>query len=80
MADVGRRVDVATQLATGGEVTSDIDLLRHKGPVLGRVTSPATVRRTLDDPGTLRFELVNLAGRDAGRPPRTAHPGAHDLV
>ena len=37
-------VDVATQLATGSEVISDIDLLRHQKPVLDRVTSAPTVR------------------------------------
>ena len=41
-------VDVATVLAAGGEAIGDIDTLRHQ-PVWGRVASPATVWRTLDE-------------------------------
>jgi hypothetical protein len=41
-------VDVATVLAAGGEAIGDIDTLRHQ-PVWGRVASPATVWRALDE-------------------------------
>ena len=41
-------VDVATVLAAGGEAIGDIDTLRHQ-PLWGRVASPPTVWRTLDD-------------------------------
>jgi len=41
-------VDVATMLAAGGEAIGDIDTLRHQ-PVWGRVASPATVWRALDE-------------------------------
>ena len=48
-------VDVATVLAAGGEAIGDIDTLRHQ-PLWGRVASPATVWRTLDEttPAALR--------------------------
>jgi hypothetical protein len=42
-------VDVATVLVAGGEAIADIDTLRHQAPLLGRVASPATVWRTLDE-------------------------------
>ena len=42
-------VDVATVLAAGGEAIGDIDTLRHQSTLWGRVASPATVWRTLDE-------------------------------
>ena len=42
-------VDVAVMIADGGEAIADIDVLRHQSPVLGRVASPATVWRALDE-------------------------------
>ncbi len=49
-------VDVATIIAAGGEAIADIDVLRHQDAVLGRVASPPTVWRTLDEvtPGRLK--------------------------
>ena len=41
-------VDMATVLAAGGEAIGDIDTLRHQ-PLWGRVASPPTVWRTLDE-------------------------------
>lgn len=41
-------VDMATVLAAGGEAIGDIDTLRHS-PLWGRVASPPTVWRTLDE-------------------------------
>ena len=41
-------VDVATVLAAGGEAIGDIDTLRHQ-PLWGRVASPPTVWRVLDE-------------------------------
>jgi hypothetical protein len=42
-------IDVAVMIADGGEAIADIDVLRHQAPVLGRVASPATVWRALDE-------------------------------
>jgi hypothetical protein len=49
-------VDVAVMLADGGEAIADIDVLRHQSGVLGKVASPPTVWRTLDEvtPGRLK--------------------------
>jgi hypothetical protein len=42
-------VDVAVMLVAGGEAIADIDTLRHQSRLLGRVASPPTVWRTLDE-------------------------------
>jgi hypothetical protein len=42
-------VDVAVLIVGGGEAIADIDVLRHQAEVLGRVASPPTVWRALDE-------------------------------
>lgn len=54
-------VDVAVMLADGGEAIADIDVLRHQGGVLGRVASPPTVWRTLDEVTGSRLKKIQAA-------------------
>ncbi len=53
--------DVAVMLADGGEAIADIDVLRHQSGVLGRVASPPTVWRTLDEVTPGRLKKVQIA-------------------
>lgn len=48
--------DVAVMLADGGGAIADIEVLRHQSQVLGKVASPPTVWRTMDEvtPGRLK--------------------------
>ena len=59
-------VDVATVLAAGGEAIGDIDTLRHS-PLWGRVASPATVWRTLDEVSPAALRRVGRARARARR-------------
>lgn len=54
-------LDVAVMIADGGEAIADIDVLRHQAPVLGRVASPATVWRTLDEISSGRVKKIATA-------------------
>nr|WP_218855546.1 IS1380 family transposase [Nocardioides daedukensis] len=60
-------VDVAIMLADGGEAIADIDVLRHQAPVLGRVASPPTVWRTLDEVTGGRLKKIATARARARR-------------
>lgn len=60
-------VDVAVMLADGGEAIADIDVLRHQAPVLGRVASPPTVWRTLDEVTAGRLKKIATARARARR-------------
>lgn len=60
-------VDVAIMLADGGEAIADIDVLRHQAPVLGRVASPPTVWRTLDEVTAGRLKKIATARARARR-------------
>ena len=63
-------VDVATMLTAGGEAISDIDTLRHQGPLLGPVASAPTVWRSLHEasPAALgRVEQARAKHHQAGR-------------
>ena len=53
--------DVAVMLADGGEAIADIDVLRHQCGVLGRVASPPTVWRTLDEVTGARLKKIQAA-------------------
>lgn len=59
-------VDVATVLAAGGEAIGDIDTLRHQ-PLWGRVASPPTVWRTLDDINPVALKRIAKARARARR-------------
>ena len=53
--------DVAVMLADGGEAIADIDVLRHQSGVLGRVASPPTVWRALDEVTASRLKRIQVA-------------------
>jgi hypothetical protein len=53
--------DVAVMIADGGEAIADIDVLRHQDEVLGRVASPATVWRMLDELNPGRMKKIATA-------------------
>ncbi len=60
--DRGRvMTDVALMLADGGEAIADIDVLRHQSGILGRVASPPTVWRTLDEVTPARLKKIQTA-------------------
>jgi Transposase DDE domain group 1 len=54
-------VDVATMLTAGGEAISDIDTLRHQGPLLGPVASAPTVWRSLSEASPAALARVEKA-------------------
>jgi hypothetical protein len=53
--------DVAVMLADGGDAIVDTDVLRHQAPLLGRVASAPTVRRTLAGLSSARLAAVDKA-------------------
>jgi hypothetical protein len=53
--------DVAVMIADGGEAIADIDVLRHQDDVLGRVASPATVWRMLNELSPGRMKKISTA-------------------
>lgn len=60
-------VDVAVMLADGGEAIADIDVLRHQSQVLGKVASPPTVWRALDEVTPARLKKIAAARARVGR-------------
>ena len=54
-------VDVAVMIADGGEAIADIDVLRHQSDALGKVASPPTVWRTLDEVTGARLKKIHLS-------------------
>lgn len=53
--------DVAVMLTDGGEAIADIDVLRHQSGALGRVASPPTVWRALDEVTPARLKRIQTA-------------------
>ncbi len=59
--------DVAVMLADGGEAIADINVLRHQSSVLGRVASPPTVWRALNEVTPARLKKIQTARARARR-------------
>jgi hypothetical protein len=54
-------------LADGGEAIADINVLRHQSSVLGRVASPPTVWRALNEVTSARLKKIQTARARARR-------------
>ncbi|MFC4110923.1 IS1380 family transposase [Micromonospora zhanjiangensis] len=53
--------DLAVMIADGGEAIADIDVVRHQADVFGRVASPATCWRALDEVDDVRVRRIARA-------------------
>ena len=54
-------VDLAVMIADGGEAIADVDVLRHQDEVFGRVASPATCWRALDEVNDVQLRRISRA-------------------
>ncbi|GAB3808075.1 IS1380-like element ISMsm3 family transposase [Micromonospora zhanjiangensis] len=53
--------DLAVMIADGGEAIADIDVVRHQADVFGRIASPATCWRALDEVDQVRARRIARA-------------------
>ncbi|WP_319462494.1 IS1380 family transposase [Micromonospora sp. RTP1Z1] len=54
-------IDLAVMIADGGEAIADIDVVRHQADLFGRIASPATCWRALDEVDDVRVRRIARA-------------------